>query len=366
MEEYNTTLSFSEIKNVSRQTSPSPTPTTDCEVCDTQCIYSAVELIFIVGVLANALVLERVIRDKKLRKPTFVALAQLALFEGLFLLFNTAINVEDVLHSILCHRRAEEWHHVNAVLAVFWFCASFHVTLLAAMRYIMLAHPMRSLTLLTNKRIIIASVCLVIVSVLIFGTITLVVYLKGKTPAVEIITWFLTYCTPLLTTSVLHFVKISVVRRSLKFQKNASVNDVKRRNSSKRMIKIITIVIISGALLPLLRLVLRILEGVCDICIQNTAISDHLTGISMLLFLLNFSINPFIYSFQSDTFRDSLRRMTAGVTPFRASVISRTSTSQSNFTSDETMDNENDTAHPVTHLELKDDITNTATYTTHL
>ena len=386
MEEYNTTLSFTptKAKNVSRKRSPPPTRPTVCGVCDTICIYSAVELIFIIGILANVLVFIRVIRDKKLRKPTFVALAQLALFEGLFLLFHTALNVELILYRTTCHVRTVAWSYVRGTLAMFWFCAAFHVTLLAAMRYIILTHPMKSLTLLTNKRIIIASVCLSIVSVLIFGTIMLVMRLKGHTPETEnyisVITWFLTYFIPIVLTSVLHFVKLLFVRRSSKFQKDASGSHLKHRKSSARMVKIITIVIIAGALLPLPRFTLKILQDVCDIRIRNSTLRSHLLGASGLLFLLNFSINPFIYSFRSEVFRESLRRMTGSkisatnkkkqlhevpsrTTQSGSPVIRTKSASQTNVTS---LDDEIDTTNHVNPLELNDDMIYTTYHSTHL
>lgn len=316
MDYYNTTVRSTRKppRNVSRRIPSQTKPGTSvCGMCDTICIYSATELIFVIGIIANFLVVFRVIVDKKLRKPTFVAVAQLALAEGLFLLFQTVLNVEYILFSILCHVRGEAWTYVNGILAMFWFNAAFHVTLLAAMRYIILAYPFKQLNLLTNKRIIIASLFIWIVSFFIFGSIMLRNKLSTRSEQdqlyIKAITWFLTYFTPIVLTTVLHFVKISVVRKSADIQIDITPH-TELRKSSMRMVKIIAIVIIAGALLPLPRFVLVILQEISEVRITNITLRRHLRGVSGLLFLLNYSINPFIYSLSSETFRESLRRMT--------------------------------------------------------
>lgn len=315
MDYYNSTIRSTRQppRNVSRRIPALPTSAPVCGVCNTMCIYSAVEIIFVVGIIANFLVVFRVTVDKKLRKPTFIALAQLALAEGLFLLFQTVLNVEYILFTTMCHVRGEAWTYVNGILAMFWFSAAFHVTLLAAMRYIILAYPFKSLKLLTTKRIIIASLFVWIISFIIFGSIML----RGKLSTqskqdqlyIKAITWFLTYFTPIVLTAVLHFVKISVVKKSAEIQMDITTHR-ELRKSSMRMVKIIAIVITAGALLPLPRFVLMIVQEISEVRITDVTLRSHLRGVSGLLFLLNYSINPFIYSLSSDTFRNSLRRMT--------------------------------------------------------
>ncbi|KAH3826680.1 hypothetical protein DPMN_128590 [Dreissena polymorpha] len=59
-----------------------------CYTCTGKCVYDVVRLIFIFGICANFLVLWRTVADKKLRSPTFVAIACLALSDAMFLLLN--------------------------------------------------------------------------------------------------------------------------------------------------------------------------------------------------------------------------------------------------------------------------------------
>ena len=119
----------------------------NCGYCDTICIYTCIRLIFVIGVLANALMIFRVIRDKKLRSPTFIALASLAVADSLYLLFQLVLSVEFIITKMTCGTKIQFiFKHLPGFLAMFWFSASFHVTLLAAMRYIVLVHPIKTLT----------------------------------------------------------------------------------------------------------------------------------------------------------------------------------------------------------------------------
>ena len=311
-------------KNITRRVRPTLAPV--CGVCDTICIYSAVELVFIIGIMANILVLIRVIRDKELQRPTFVALAQLALSEALFLLFHTMINIELILHRNICYKRTEAWSYVSGILAIFWFSAALHVTLLAAIRYIVLAHPVRALTLLTNKRIIAVSIGISLSSVAIFGAMMLGTKLsevKGKANNyVRITTWVLTYFAPIVLTAVLHFVKMSVVRKSSRFRDQTPEKKRERQKSAMRMVTIITIVIVAGVILPFPRLIYTIVVDICKVQIKDSTLRAHFKGVSGLLFLLSFSINPFIYSFKSVMFRRSLQKMKTSVNSWKYQLSS--------------------------------------------
>ena len=318
-------LNFTNSSNKCRPRGPSGQMQI-CGYCDVQCIYTAVRLVFIIGVLVNILMVSRVIRDKKLRTPTFIALASLAISDALFLLFNIVIGVEFIFTRTTCNTRDRTFfNYLPGLLAMFWFSASFHVTFLAAMRYIVLAHPLKALVLLTKKRMIIMSVLIWVVAVLTFGTIMLTNRIRdkpmqgastgqrrAKRDYIKIITWFLTYFMPIVITSLLHFVKILVLKRNSakQTQIQANVLDGRRRHSSRRMARVIILIIIAGVILPLPTLILEMLKDVSDIDIKDVTLRSHLRGIAKTLFLLSFSINPFIYSFGSKTFRNSLRRMT--------------------------------------------------------
>ena len=298
-----------------------PQQTPDCGTCNDACVYSCVRLLFVVGVLANALMIFRVIRDKKLRSPTFIALASLAVADGLYLLIKLALTVDDIITQMTCGTKMKfTFKHLPGFMAMFWFSASFHVSLLAAMRYVVLVYPLKTLTLLTQKRIIFVSVSIWVVSVVTFGSIMISYEIDGLTrdsekgTIIRIVTWILAYFTPVVLTAILHIVKLIKVR---KFAANlgqtpirVSDSQIRNKRPANRMIRIIIIIILAGAILPLPAFVLGILKDTCNIYIKNATTRVHFQGLSQFLFLLNFAINPFIYAYNSKTFRSSLRRMT--------------------------------------------------------
>ena len=268
----------------------------------------------------------RVVKDKKLRSPTFIALASLAVADGLYLLFKFVLNVDTIITHMTCGTRMKfTFKHLPGFLAIFWFSASFHVSLLAAMRYVVLVHPIKALTLLTEKRIILISVSIWVVSGITFGGIMIsneieeVTKGNNKGTIIRIATWVLAFCTPVVLTAILHIVKLLKVRKAAN-PEHASIrvtdSQVRNQRSATRMTRIIIFIILAGAILPLPSFVLAMLKDTCNIYLRDETTRVHFHGISQILFLLNFAINPFIYSFNSETFRNSLRRMT------KSSIIS--------------------------------------------
>ena len=135
---------------------------------------------------------------------------------------------------------------------------------------------------------------------------------KEKGARIRIVTWFLTYFTPLVLTAILHIIKLIKVQ-SANFehtQLRVSNSQEKNQRSANRMTRVIIFVILAGTVLPLPSFVSEMLKDTCNIYLRNETARAHLQGISKILFLLDFAINPFIYSFNSKTFRSSLRRMT--------------------------------------------------------
>ena len=293
-----------------------PRQSPNCGTCETECIYECIRLLFVIGVLANTLTIFRVISDKKLRSPTFTALASLAVADGLHLLLKLVLCVDAIITQMTCGTKIWfKFKHLPGILALLWFSASLHVSLLAAMRYVILVHPLKMLTLLSQRRIIFISASIWVLSGITFGGIMISNEIEpiskenNKGTMISIVTWSISYFTPLALTAILHIVKLLKVRKAPNLNHaaiRATDSQARNQRSADRMTKIIIFVILASVVLPLPVIVLAMLKDMFDIHIRDNA---HVYGISQIMFLLNFSINPFIYSFSSKTFRESLRRM---------------------------------------------------------
>lgn len=278
-----------------------------CGYCNEKCVYSALELAFIIGVLANLLVVVRVIRDRKLRNPTFIGIAALAVADLFFLTLNLTVSFETVIVTFTCSRPVIISRPFYIMNSMSWFAANSHVALLAVIRYISLACPVTASVILRPLRVVLLSVGVWILGMVLLGTlaglITLRIIIPGTSGEFVIIWWITVYLLPLLVTTVLHVLKICMVKRSIKISSAKATN----RKLVQRMSTIVIMVIIMAALLPLPRLVYNCLHVVGDDAFPSKQFKIHFQGISHLLYLINHFINPFMYAFLSKKFRRSLK-----------------------------------------------------------
>lgn len=278
-----------------------------CGYCNEKCMYSAVELAFIIGVLANVLVIGRVIKDRKLRDPTFIGIAALAAADLFFLTLNLTVSFETVIVTYTCTRPKIVSRPFYIMNSMSWFAANSHVALLAVIRYISLAHPVAASVLLRPLRVVLLSVGVWILGMILLGTlaglITLRIIIPGSSREFVIIWWITVYLLPLIVTTLLHILKICMIKRSIRVSSAKSTN----RKLVQRMSTIVFMVIFMAAVLPLPRLVYNCLRVVGDSAFPSKQFKIHLQGISHLLFLINHFINPFMYAFLSKKFRQSLK-----------------------------------------------------------
>lgn len=278
-----------------------------CGYCNQKCIYSAIELGFIIGVLANLLVIIRVIRDRKLRDPTFIGIAALAFADLLFLSLNLTVSFETVIISYTCAKPVIVSRPFYILNSMCWFAANSHVALLAVIRYTSLARPMSVHVFLHPIRVIFLSCCVWALGMILLGTlaglITLKIVIPGTSREFIIIWWITVYLLPLIVTTVLHFLKIVLVKRSLTVTSAKSGN----RKLVQRMSTIVIMVIFMAAILPLPRLIFNCLRVVGDGVFPSKEFKAHFRGISHMLFLINNFINPFLYTMLSKKFRNSVK-----------------------------------------------------------
>lgn len=282
-----------------------------CGYCDANCVYNAVEISLFIGVLANALVIIRVAKDKKLRDPTFIGIAALALPDLLFLLHNLTISFETVIISYTCQPPkilSRPWYILNSMI---WFSANSHVAFLAVLRYLTIAYPIKSSIYLTPKRVMLLSAGVWTLGILLLGTlaglITLKIVLPGTSGEFIIIWWITVYLIPLIVTTILHILKICRVKKASK----ASATGHTRR-SYNRMAKIVPLVIIMATVLPLPKLVFNCIRTISkngNEIFPSENFKIHFKGVSQIVYLINHLINPFIYGFLSKKFRKGLKEM---------------------------------------------------------
>ncbi|XP_045179586.2 somatostatin receptor type 2-like [Mercenaria mercenaria] len=282
-----------------------------CGYCDATCVYNAVEIGFIIGVVANALVIARVVRDKKLRDPTFIGIAALALPDLLFLLLHLTESFETVIVTFTCQQPviiSRPWYIMNSMI---WFSANSHVAFLAVLRYLSILYPIKAAIYLTPVKVMLMSAGVWVLAILLMGIlaglITLKIVVPGPTSEFIIIWWITVYLIPLIVTTILHTLKICRVKKATM---TSATTYTKR--SIRRMSKIVPLVIIMATVLPLPKLAYNTIRAAGnngnDIFPSKT-FKKHFKGISDLVYLVNHCINPFIYAFLSKKFRKSLKEM---------------------------------------------------------
>lgn len=285
-------------------------PMGPCGYCTTSCVYSSIEICFIIGVVANALVIASVYRDRRLRESTFIGIACLAFADALFLLVNIADSIDKVNSTVSCEvpqLRGNRPFYI--VLSVTWFAANGHVSLMAILRYLILVYPLRANMILNKKRVFLMSLGVWVVGGILIGTLTLlIVYgyiLAGKSQEFVVILWGVVYLMPLVVTTILHLLKLFNVRKSTRETATEAT-----RKSIQLMSMIVIIVILFAMILPLPRLVLKFINVTAGRdAYPSPEFKTHYEGIANLLYQINHFINPFMYAFLSPRFRASLKDM---------------------------------------------------------
>ena len=280
-----------------------------CGYCDIGCTYSAIQCIFTVGIIANAIVVVCVTRDKKLRNVTFVAIAACAAADTFFLIVDLVVSYRTVISTMICdYTKSSSQRIYRSITVVAWFTANGHVTLLAVVRYVILVYPLKARVYLSTRRVLVLSglvwaLALVIsVSPAILGFFIEIT--RRKSQEFQLAIWTTVYLTPVTTTVVLHLAKIFKIRQTTTMSTNEQAN--LRVQAMSRMV---LLVIFIATVLPLPHVLHRFLQSFEGTIYVSSTISLHVGYISRILVLLNHSVNPVMYAFVSSPFRMSLKRM---------------------------------------------------------
>ncbi|XP_052814580.1 somatostatin receptor type 4-like [Mya arenaria] len=284
-----------------------------CGICDTKCVYSAIETTFMLGVVSNLLIVYIVVKEKRLHDPTLIGIAGLAVSDAIFLFLRLLKPIEEVIRVSTCENGTDKaigtkWYYSIRTSA--WAAANTHVAMLAVIRYITLVYPIKSHLILTIKRILLASFWIWLFSLAFVGTLSVLMaynLIPGwQSHEYVLILWTCVYIMPVTVTTILHWRKVILVRRSA----NTYSTDRQIKNI-RRMSKLVILVVILATVLPLPRFINKILIAInmnrrLDI---SKEFLRHFKGVSDILFLVNHSINPILYGFLSQRVRKSLQKV---------------------------------------------------------
>ncbi|XP_053385565.1 melanocyte-stimulating hormone receptor-like [Mercenaria mercenaria] len=295
-----------QFRNVTSR--PRPLNVGNCYSCHNVCVFKAIEIVFVIGIIANIWVIILVLKDKNLRKPTYVSVACLALCDAIFFTTNLISAVETVVRSLNCSFPLSYKGQVVATInGICWFAANAHVSVIALVRYMLLLYPLKSQLYLTNRRVTLLSACVWVLGIAIWMTIYGLqesnVLSASKSVIFINVIWGIVYFTSLLVTSFLHFKKWRHIRQASR-QNLAGNGNI--RTAVMRMTKVILLVIILAAVLPLPRYVINCLKRE-NVSFPSETSEMYLRNIAFLLFLLNHTINPFLYAFISTPLKKSLK-----------------------------------------------------------
>lgn len=256
-------------------------------------IFWSQSVVTIIGVIGNMCVVFDVILVSKLHTPTYIAIAELALADSLSLIghYFHVINVvwynmADITIKIL-----------YIVQTVFANSSLVHLMLLTVARYIITVYPLKSILLLSPKRLIVMSILVWIYSVC-FGIGIVQVYSNSRLEdhvIIESARLIYMILIPVMIISILQILKFRHLKNS-----KAAVSG----NFLKRTSKIVGFILVTYVVLatPYHSMDLLLMQFSCGHW------KDYLNFTSSFLFIVNNAINPIIYFYFSPAFLQSLRK----------------------------------------------------------
>lgn len=272
---------------------------TTCEIqCDVYCAIGIV--LIIVGLVANGLVVWRVVKDKELWEPTFIAIAGLAVADMGFLIAYFAVEEIKCPANVPAYETGETL--MLSVYMTMWFTSATHILLLSTIRFILILNPLRSLAYLTVRRTVFMSAAIWLTGVLLgilHGVLSALkefnIYDSDSLITMDIIVIMVSYFIPLVSTIILHIIKLKAVCKALRSALPEQV---------RQMSLMVTVTILLFTLLPLPQVVTLFIICFSDDLgfIDNSGVSWSLS----LGLLLNSCVNPFVYAIFSRLFRKSL------------------------------------------------------------
>lgn len=260
--------------------------------------------ICLLGMVGNLLVTLAVWRKHSLHNIVFEAIAALAVADFVFLL---VLTLRVTLMALLsCENVAKFIAAYNSILSGMLFTTMFatncHVSAISVLRYVMLAHPLQAITWITTRVLQRTSIGIWVGGVLV-GSIYIIyttvianpVEINKNSVVYYVSVWAFINFLPLLVTATFHIAKMRAIR--------THTQNSWRSELMVRMSRIVTIIIITSAVLPMPLFVLAILFVSRVI---NQISYYYWSPAGGLIVICGNTINPIIYSFMSVDFRKAI------------------------------------------------------------
>eukprot|EP00105_Crassostrea_gigas_P038374 XP_019922522.1 PREDICTED: C-C chemokine receptor type 2-like [Crassostrea gigas] len=240
------------------------------------------------GFVSNVAVFILICAVRRLHKPMYTGIRMLTIPDALFLLSKFITYEWDGIPI-------EGRRFIAYVYLASFYSSVFHVILLSVQQYLMIAYPLKCLTLIRNTRILIASTIIWIFAFIINIPYFYIVFIQKNvnlTPIVNAIYTVSLFAGPIIVLGILHILKIKALKRSL-------VNNSDK--TTKRVSQMISIVVGVYILTTTPINVVDVLEmSFCSMIDTWYIVLGH---IGHILLLINHSINPYIYFISTPHFR---------------------------------------------------------------
>lgn len=264
------------------------------------CILFLLSVVLTTGIIGNTLTIYFVITGKEFHTPTYITICCLSFADLMALSFNyTCILVYPVrVSEIMPHKTFMFIYLIVSALAVSSLhVVTCHVIMFAVVRYLILVYPFWSRRYVTIKAIFITSICLWIYGA-IYATCHIFIFEQPiansfyvSTRYFVIIDRIVEIVLPLILVPFFHCMKIRHLRKS-----PTGILS----NQAKRMLKVTSVIACSYfvTMIPMWTMILLITLNT-----HMEHISVYMIGLSCIIYLLNFVINPLIYFLFTPIFR---------------------------------------------------------------
>ncbi|XP_033735113.1 delta-type opioid receptor-like [Pecten maximus] len=263
----------------------------------------AISVIALCGIITNFIVILVITRDSRLRRPTFTAIVALSLCDFTFLLFRyIRYIVTGYFRDIIPHNVMKTIKFVCDLVGLTAGGSSIvHVILLSVLRYYIVVHPLKSHIAITNKRIILVSLGVWVLSALNgwFYLYAVIINRKNDLQMSKVTNIVVTMVMSILPLAIILFFHV------LKARKLKDSIAACKLNATKQMSQIVTFVIVTY-------IVTTTPVNTRDILVISWGDTKEtwmmvFGQVGRLLLFLNYAINPFIYFVHSPQFRKNIR-----------------------------------------------------------
>jgi hypothetical protein len=265
-------------------------------------------ILTVIGVLGNVVTLVTIGVNKKLRSVTYTIIACIAPADAIALIFGYCFiyRVDDVTNSYALRLV------VRGINLAGEHCSAAHMVFLGAIRCLLIARPVWSLLNLTPKRIVFISGLLWLFSIAFASGLTVFFHIshrgyvdKNTVVYTVFIVGFYLLCFPLILISVFHCIKIRSVLRS---------SAIQRVSLSSNMSKVFILILVVYAVSCTADLVYYIVI-LRKYLIKRSLETDQSLYYAMhalyFVWMIHFSMNPFLYFFVSPQVRRLIYNMCA-------------------------------------------------------